>query len=64
MSKSDRRQANAPAAPKKGRKHRDGPSKFYYEDENRLNLDYETVQKFGRLSLPPPVEVLECEKTQ
>ena len=29
-----------------------------------LVLDYETVQKFGRLSIPPPVEVDDCEKTQ
>ena len=34
------------------------------EDDDEIQLDYETVQRFGKLSIPPPVEVDDCEKTQ
>ena len=36
-----------------------------YEDEgDRLKLDFETVSKFGRLSVSPPVEVSQFKETQ
>ena len=41
---------------KKRQRKRDGPSVFYYEDENRLDLGYGMIQKFGRLDLSPPTE--------
>lgn len=38
---------------KKKQRKRDGPSAFYYEDDNRIDLDYQTIQKFGHLELSP-----------
>lgn len=28
---------------KKKQRKRDGPSTFYYEDDNRIDLDYQTI---------------------
>ena len=42
---------------------RDGPSNFYYEDENRVDLDYKTTQKFGLLEVSPPIELDHIEGT-
>lgn len=41
---------------KQGKKKRDGPSQFYYEDDSRLNLDYVTIKKFSKLGLSPPID--------
>lgn len=40
----------------KKQRNRNGPSNFYYEDENRINLDYAYIQKFGQLEISPPTE--------
>lgn len=50
---------------KKKHRKRDGPSAFYYEDDNRIDLDYQTIQKFGHLSLSPITDldhVEDCNK--
>lgn len=39
---------------KKRGRQRGGPSTFYYEDDNRVDLDYATTQRFGTLELSPP----------
>ena len=41
----------------KKQRNRNGPSNFYYEDENRINLDYAYIQKFGSLEVSPPTEI-------
>ena len=41
---------------KQVKKKREGPSAFYYEDDNQLNLDYIMVKKFSKLGLGPPTE--------
>ena len=70
MSKSDRQNEESKLGQavaiqgKKGKKPRDGPSQFYYEDDNRLNLDYALIQKFAAIGIPPPVEAKDLEKTQ
>lgn len=60
MSKRERDQQSSLNALKqekkaKGRK-RDGPSAFYYEDENRVDLSVHMIQQFGSLELSPPTE--------
>lgn len=49
---------------KPGKKKRDGPSLFYYEDDSRLNLDYMHIKKFSKLGLSPPIDVDQLPKTQ
>lgn len=48
---------------KKQRRKRDGPSAFYYEDEDRVDLSYAMIQKFGGLELSPPTEKDHLENT-
>ena len=48
---------------KKRQRKRDGPNAFYYEDEDRVDLDYAMIQKFGGLELPPPTEKDHLEET-
>lgn len=61
ISKAERAAANVLNSlkqdKKKRQRKRDGPSTFYYEDENRVDLDYATLQKFGSLELSPPTEL-------
>lgn len=49
---------------RKGKKPREGPSAFYYEDDNRLNLDYVMVKNFSKIGISPPIDVAELESTQ
>lgn len=35
-----------------------------YEDDSKLALDYESVQKFGRLGISPPVEIEDLPETE
>lgn len=41
-----------------------GATMFVYEDDSRIELDYVLVKKFGTLSVSPPVDAAELEKTQ
>lgn len=50
---------------KKGRKRRDGTG-VVYEDDNNLSMEFPLIQKFGKVSVSPPVDVDElpkCEKS-
>ncbi len=49
---------------KPGKKKREGPSQFYYEDDSRLNLDYVLVKKFSKLGLSPPIDHEQLPATQ
>jgi len=66
-SKAERDAANALNVLKQDKKRRvrkrDGPSTYYYEDDNRVDLDYATTQKFGILELSPPTELDQLENT-
>jgi len=53
-----------PQRRKPGKKKRDGPSLFYYEDDSRLNLDYMHIKKFSKLGLSPPIDVDQLPSTQ
>ena len=65
-SKAERSEGNEMNALQqaKGKKQRNrtGPNAFYYEDEDRLNLDYAYVQKFGQLEISPPTEITQLEE--
>ena len=41
-----------------------GSTIVVYEDDSRIELDYVLVKKFGTLSVPPPVDAAELDKTQ
>jgi len=41
---------------KKAKRVRDGPSAFYYDDDNSIQMDYPIIQKFSKLGLAPPME--------
>jgi len=45
----------------KKKRNRDGPSTFYYEEEDRVDLDYTTLQKFGGLEISPPTQIDQIE---
>lgn len=47
----------------KKQRNRNGPSNFYYEDENRIELDYAYIQKFGSLEVSPPTEIDQLSDT-
>jgi hypothetical protein len=50
---------------KKGKKKREGPS-VIYEDDSNLQLEFPLIQKFGKLSVSPPVnadDLLKVEKS-
>jgi len=42
---------------KKRNRKREGPSMFAYDDEDRVDLDYGTIKKFGMLEISPPTEL-------
>lgn len=42
---------------KKGKKKRDGPSMFYYEDDSKLQLEFPLIQKFSKVQVSPPIEI-------
>jgi hypothetical protein len=41
-----------------------GSTIVVYEDDSRIELDYVLVKKFGTLSVAPPVDAAELDKTQ
>lgn len=49
---------------KKGKKKREGPSMFYYEDDSKLSLEFPLIQKFSKLQVSPPIEIEELTKTE
>lgn len=40
-----------------------GSTIVVYEDDSRIELDYVLVKKFGMLSVSPPVDAAELNKT-
>ena len=49
---------------KKGKKPKEQSNEIVYEDESSLALDYESVNKFGRLGLSPPTDVEQLPQTE
>lgn len=49
---------------KKGKKKRDGPSMFYYEDDSKLQLEFPLIQKFSKVQVSPPIEIEELTKVE
>jgi hypothetical protein len=64
LQASERAVENDAQRVKQGKKKRDGPSQFYYEDDSRLNLDYVLIKKFSKLGLSPPIDQDQLPKTQ
>lgn len=49
---------------KKGKKKRDGPSMFYYEDDSKIQLEFPLIQKFAKCQVSPPIEIEELQKAE